>query len=136
MADIPGLIEGAHSGAGLGHEFLRHIQRAGILVHLVEPEPADGTFPLANYRTIRNELEQHSPGWRPGRKSWRSPRPISPRAAKCAAVGRGVGPPGAADLGRDRRGTQPTRGCRGPSPRQAGEVVKGVAVGNGLRAVP
>src|SRR4029079_9183730 len=41
LADIPGLIEGAHAGLGLGHEFLRHIQRAGILVHLVEPEPDD-----------------------------------------------------------------------------------------------
>ncbi len=60
MADIPGLIEGAHDGVGLGHEFLRHIERAGILVHLVEPEPTDGTEPLANYRAIRNELELHS----------------------------------------------------------------------------
>jgi GTPase len=59
MADIPGLIEGAHSGAGLGHEFLRHIQRAGILVHLVEPEPMDGSDPLANYRVIRSELERY-----------------------------------------------------------------------------
>jgi GTP-binding protein len=59
MADIPGLIEGAHAGAGLGHEFLRHIQRAGILVHLVEPEPADGSDPLANYRTIRDELQRY-----------------------------------------------------------------------------
>jgi len=59
LADIPGLIEGAHAGVGLGHEFLRHIQRAGILVHLVEPAPADGSQPVANYHTIRAELEQY-----------------------------------------------------------------------------
>jgi GTP-binding protein len=59
LADIPGLIEGAHAGAGLGHEFLRHIQRAGILVHLVEPEPMDGTDPLANYRAICDELVRY-----------------------------------------------------------------------------
>jgi len=56
LADLPGLIEGAHSGAGLGHEFLRHIERAGILVHLVEPAPVDGTDPLTNYLAIRHEL--------------------------------------------------------------------------------
>ena len=62
MADLPGLIEGAHAGIGLGHEFLRHVDRTRVLVHLVEPFPTDGADPLANYRAIRRELELYNPG--------------------------------------------------------------------------
>jgi GTP-binding protein len=55
LADIPGLIEGAAEGAGLGHEFLAHVERCRLLVHLVEVEPADGD-PLGNHETVRGEL--------------------------------------------------------------------------------
>lgn len=60
FADIPGLIEGAASGAGLGHDFLRHIDRTRVLLHLLDARPLDGSTPADNYRAIRAELAGYS----------------------------------------------------------------------------
>lgn len=61
VADIPGLIEGASQGAGLGHQFLRHVQRCRLLVHLLDANQIDPDDPLADFRTINAELTAYDP---------------------------------------------------------------------------
>jgi GTP-binding protein len=61
VADIPGLIEGASTGAGLGHEFLAHVERTRLLVHVLDLKPLDESDPVANYETIERELGTYDP---------------------------------------------------------------------------
>ncbi len=61
MADIPGIIEGAHAGAGLGHEFLRHIERTRLLLHVIDISGSEGRDPVADFQVINRELREHSP---------------------------------------------------------------------------
>jgi GTP-binding protein len=61
VADIPGLIEGAHEGAGLGDRFLRHIERTRILLHLVDVSSASGRDPVADYLAVNRELRAYNP---------------------------------------------------------------------------
>ncbi len=61
VADIPGLIEGASEGAGLGHRFLRHLERCRVLLHLVDINPIDGSSVVNNIKVIEEELKNYSP---------------------------------------------------------------------------
>jgi GTP-binding protein len=61
LADIPGIIEGASDGAGLGHDFLRHIDRCRLLIHVVDASGCEGRDPVADFKAINEELQQYSP---------------------------------------------------------------------------
>lgn len=61
MADIPGIIEGAHTGAGLGHEFLRHIERTRLLLHILDISGSEERDPIEDFKTINEELKKYSP---------------------------------------------------------------------------
>jgi GTP-binding protein len=71
IADMPGLIEGASEGVGLGHQFLRHVERNRVLVHVVDAFPIDESDPVANYHLIESELRKYS------EEIWNRPRLIA-----------------------------------------------------------
>jgi GTP-binding protein len=87
IADIPGLIEGASEGAGLGHDFLAHVERTQLLVHVLDLAPLDGSDPLVNHATIERELELHDPllASRPRILALSKADLVAPDAAQAAA---------------------------------------------------
>lgn len=79
MADIPGLIEGAHTGVGLGHEFLRHVERTRVLIHVIDTAGTEGRDPVEDFYVINHELAQYN--------EWLAQRPMVIAANKMDVTG-------------------------------------------------
>lgn len=81
VADMPGLIKGASEGVGLGHQFLKHVERNRVLVHVVDCYPADNSDPVENYHLIEDELRLYS------EDVWKRPRIIALNKVDCIPPG-------------------------------------------------
>ena len=105
IADIPGLIEGASDGAGLGHDFLAHVERTRLLVHVLDLAPLDGSDPVRNFEVIERELAEHDPRLAslPRLLALSKADLVTPRGGcgRGCGVARAGGVPGARDLQRD-----------------------------------
>ena len=104
VADIPGIIEGAHAGAGLGLQFLRHVERTRVLLHVVDASGLSGRDPVADLHAVREEVRE----WNPALLD----RPQLVAATKRDALG-GGGPAARAARGRARPRPRGAAGLRG-----------------------
>jgi GTP-binding protein len=122
IADLPGLIAGAHRGRGLGDRFLRHVERTRVLLHLVDVAPVDGSDPVEAYRTVRRELEAYGHGL--------ATRPEIVAATKVDALP--PGPPGRRPEG-DHEGEGVLRRLAEAADRKVHPI--SAVTGSGLRAL-
>ncbi|MEJ7716649.1 MAG: GTPase [Thermoleophilaceae bacterium] len=131
VADIPGLIEGASAGAGLGHEFLAHVERTRLLVHVLDLAPLDGSDPEENHATVELELREHGAGLA------ELPRVLCLSKADLVTEERAQDAAAAwlERVGRSARGDRHLRGHR-PRPRRAGRRADAPRAGRVLRSPP
>ena len=113
VADIPGLIEGASEGAGLGHEFLAHVERTRLLVHVLDLAPVDGSDPAANHAAVEQELASHAAGLESLPRILTLSKADLVPPERAAAAARGAAATGGSRARRARRRALPSGGCSG-----------------------